>query len=48
MSDSWAYCGTCARWFYGDPAAIIDATLPICPVCSTEAAKVEQRPTAPA
>ncbi len=44
MSDRWAYCATCVRWFYGDAVAG-DATLPLCPVCSTEAATVEERST---
>ena len=45
MSELWAYCDPCGRWFYpeGEPP---DGSLrvPTCPVCATDAATVDQRP----
>lgn len=44
MSDFWAYCEPCGRWFYpeADDGAV-DRTPP-CPVCSTEAVTLAEQP----
>ena len=43
MSDFWAYCDPCGRWFY--PDADGDAgRVPTCPVCSTEASTLSEHP----
>lgn len=42
MSDVWAYCDPCGRWFY--PDADGDAGVPACPVCSTEAVTLAEEP----
>ena len=45
MSDLWAYCDPCGRWFY--PEAAPDETgerAVTCPVCATEAATLARRP----
>lgn len=35
MAELWAYCGTCARWYYV-PAAQDPTALPDCPVCQSQ------------
>lgn len=42
MTEFWAYCDPCARWFYpeGDTAG----RTPPCPVCSTEAVTLAEEP----
>lgn len=43
MSDLWAYCTTCTRWFYLDELDGRQQT-PTCPVCATPASQpVESR-----
>ena len=46
MSDLWAYCDPCARWFYPDTVSEIVRRSPPCPVCSTEALRVAEQPPA--
>lgn len=41
MSEFWAYCDPCGRWFYPDA----DQSAPACPVCSTEAVTLAEEPT---
>ncbi len=43
MSDFWAYCDPCGRWFYPDTGPEVGT--PACPVCSTEAALLAEEPT---
>jgi hypothetical protein len=42
MTEFWAYCDPCGRWFYpeGDTAG----RTPPCPVCSTEAVTLAEEP----
>ncbi len=42
MSNYWAYCDPCGRWFYPDGEQ--GGTTPPCPVCSTEAATLAEQP----
>lgn len=42
MSDLWAFCEPCARWFYPDSEA--GERTPPCPVCSTEATTLAEQP----
>ena len=43
MSDVWAYCDPCARWFYPASEAEQHRTPP-CPVCATESRTVSDNP----
>lgn len=42
MSELWAYCDPCGRWFY--PDADSGGGTPPCPVCSTEAVLLAEEP----
>lgn len=42
MSEPWAYCTTCSRWFYVEAASL--PTAPGCPVCATPASHPVDRP----
>lgn len=42
MSELWAYCDPCGRWFY--PDADSGGGTPPCPVCSTEAVVLADEP----
>jgi hypothetical protein len=45
MSELWAYCDACRRWFYPDQPSNGDAgPTPTCPVCATDAVTLAQRP----
>jgi hypothetical protein len=45
MSELWAYCDPCGRWFYPEAASEQDIEqAPTCPVCATAAATLGQRP----
>lgn len=42
VSDVWAYCEPCGRWFYPDATGA--GRTPPCPVCSTEAVTLAEEP----
>jgi hypothetical protein len=44
MAELWAYCETCARWYYVPAPHGTTAPLPDCPVCQSEpiATRTEQ------
>lgn len=43
MSDVWAYCDPCGRWFYPVGEGEAQRTPP-CPVCATESKTVSDTP----
>lgn len=44
MSDMWAYCDPCSRWFYPEADDGGARRTPPCPVCSTEAVTLAEQP----
>ncbi len=46
MSEQWAFCERCHRWFYGDKAAFSADQLR-CPVCDAAPSMVRERPIDP-
>lgn len=42
MSERWAHCGICSRWFYVDQESLAVAE-PRCPVCQTPAVSSVER-----
>ena len=48
MSEFWAYCEPCSRWFYPESSSEAARPAPTCPVCSTEAVTVSEEPGQPA
>ena len=46
MSDLWAYCDPCGRWFYPDSRNRPTHDASACPVCSTEALTFARQPEA--
>jgi hypothetical protein len=46
MSEQWAFCERCHRWFYGDKAAS-SANQLRCPVCDAAPSMVRERPIDP-
>lgn len=36
MSELWAYCGTCARWYYVPAPHDPSIPLPDCPACQSQ------------
>lgn len=47
MSEQWAFCERCTRWFYGDQAAHTVDQLR-CPVCDASPSMLRSRPVDPA
>ena len=43
MSEPWAFCERCLRWFYGDKAAL-EADQLRCPVCDASPSMQRDRP----
>lgn len=45
MSELWAYCDPCSRWFYPE-GTTEDGSIGVltCPVCATDAATLAERP----
>jgi hypothetical protein len=46
MSEQWAFCERCIRWFYGDQSAHATDHLR-CPVCDAAPAMVREHPVDP-
>ena len=42
MTEPWALCPTCDRWFYPETVLLSDA-MPRCPVCTCSATRLENR-----
>lgn len=42
MSEIWAYCDPCGRWFYPGSGEVTRS--PACPVCSTETMTLADQP----
>jgi hypothetical protein len=43
MSDHWAFCERCHRWFYAEQAAV-DIDRVRCPVCDASPALLRRQP----
>ena len=45
MSELWAYCDPCSRWFYPEDVSEGGGVRSLmCPVCATDAATLAERP----
>lgn len=44
MSDLWAYCDHCNRWYSSHSTL---ATTPPCPACDSPPSRISDRPVAP-
>ncbi|CAN5900390.1 hypothetical protein BH23ACT10_BH23ACT10_10580 [soil metagenome] len=47
MSDQWAFCDRCDRWFYAEQAAV-DRDQVRCPVCDASPSALHDQPLQPA